>query len=127
MKSYNLIVLFMAIAALNVFLSGCTSTVTYFDENGKITKVEESTNFARVMDGTNAKSQMILVDGTCIRFEASATAGENCTPGVATLFANGKLAFVNEKDNAHFSGADKIIKEFFSGKVEVSASGVKTE
>lgn len=116
----------IAIAACAV-LTGCTSTITHYDENGKITKIEETTNFARVMDGTNSKSQMILVDGTYIAFEASATAGDNCTPGVATKYVNGKIAFVNEKDSGKFTGANKIVEKFFANKTTVGADGVKTE
>ena len=118
---------FVAVAVTAFICSGCTSTITHYDENGKIVRTEETTNFARVMDGTNAKSQMVLVDGTYIGFEASATAGENCTPGINTKYANGKIAFINEKDEAKFNGSDKIVKEFFAGKVAVSASGVETK
>ena len=108
-----------------VLLAGCTSTVTHYDENGKITKVEEVTNFSRAMDGTNEKSQIVLIDGTFIGFEASATAGENCTPGIVTKYANGKTALINAKDDAQFTGADGVIEKFFAGNLEVGASGVK--
>lgn len=117
----------LLVATFCLLVVGCTSTITHYDENGKITRVEEVTNFARVMDGTNEKSQMILVDGTYIGFEASATAGENCTPGINTKYANGKVAFINEKNEAQFEGADKVINEFFAGKVAVSPSGVETK
>lgn len=123
MKKFYL--LFVVVCCL--LAVGCTSTITHYDESGKITKVEEITNFARVMDGTNEKSQMILVDGTYIGFEASATAGENCTPGINTKYANGKIAFINEKNEAKFEGSDKVIKEFFAGKVALSPSGVETK
>lgn len=123
MKKFYL--LFVVVCCL--LAVGCTSTITHYDESGKITKVEEITNFARVMDDTNEKSQMILVDGTYIGFEASATAGENCTPGINTKYANGKIAFINEKNEAKFTGSDKVIKEFFAGKVAMSPSGVETK
>lgn len=121
MKKY---ILFALIA---VVLSGCTSTATYYDENGNITRIDKVTNFARVMDGTNNKNQMILVDGTFIGFEASATAGDNCTPGVNTKYVNGRIAFVNEKDSGSFTGANGVIKEFFDNKVSLGADGVKKE
>lgn len=112
--------------ALLIACSGCTSTVTHYDKDGKVLKVEEATNFSRAMDGTNSKSQIIMVDGTYISFEASATAGENCTPGITTKFANGKTAFVNAKDKVEFTNADNVIKEFYSGTAKVGASGVET-
>ena len=105
-------------------LTGCTSTVTHYDDKGNITKVEEVTNFSRAMDGTNSKSQMVLIDGTYVGFEASATAGENCTPGVTTKYANGKIAIVNSKDDGKFTGADKVVKNFFTG-VKVGVDGVQ--
>lgn len=116
-------ILIAAFAA--VLLAGCTSTVTHYDDKGNVTKVEEVTNFSRAMDGTNEKSQIVLIDGTYIGFEASATAGENCTPGVTTKFANGKTALINAKDNAQFTGTADVVEKFFAGKLEVGASGVK--
>ena len=107
-------------------LVGCTSTVTHYDENGKVVKVEEVTNFSRAMDGTNEKSQIVLIDGTYIGFEASATAGENCTPGIVTKYANGKTAIVNARDNSQFTGADGVVEKFFAGKVSVGKDGVST-
>ncbi|MBQ4335741.1 MAG: hypothetical protein IJC34_00930 [Lentisphaeria bacterium] len=107
-----------------VLLAGCTSTVTHYDEKGNITRVEEVTNFSRAMDGTNEKSQMVLIDGTFITFEASATAGENCTPGVITKFANGKTAIINVRDNGEFTGAADVAERFFAGKVEAGPDGV---
>ena len=118
---------FFTATAVAMLLVGCTSTVTHYDENGKITRVEENTNFSRVMDGTNNKSQMVLIDGTYIRFEASATAGENSTPGFSTKYANGKVAIVNEKDTAEFTGASGIVEKFFAGGVTVGADGVQTK
>ena len=115
----------LLMAAL-VGLVGCT-TVTHYNEKGEVTKVEKTTNFSRAMDGTNSKSQIVLVDGTYVDFEASATAGEGCTPGVKSRFANGKLGFVNAKDDAKFTGADGIVEKFFASKIEVGAEGVKTK
>ena len=111
-----------AVAA--VLLAGCTSTVTHYDENGNIPQVEEVTNFSRAMDGTNEKSQMVLIDGTFITFEASATAGENCTPGIVTKFANGKTAIINARDDGKFTGADSVVKNFFTGKIKAGPDGV---
>ena len=34
-------------------LAGCTSTITHYDGNGNITKVEKVTNASRFYDGTN--------------------------------------------------------------------------
>ena len=110
-----------------VLLAGCTSTVTHYDKNGNITRVEEVTNFSRAMDGTNEKSQIVLIDGTYIGFEASATAGENCTPGIVTKYANGKTAIVNARDNAQFTGANDVVEEFFAGKVNVGPDGISTK
>ena len=120
------IVTLVIMGALLIACAGCTSTVTHYDANGKVIKVEEATNFSRAMDGTNAKSQIVTIDGTFISFEASATAGDNCTPGITTKFANGKTAFINAKDGAKFTNADKVIKEFYSGSAKVNASGVET-
>ena len=116
--------IFIAVLFLSV-LCGCTSTVTHYDENGKIIKIEEATNFSRAMDGTNSKSQIIMVDGSYFDFEASATAGENCTPGVKAQYINGKGAFVNSRDEAKHKGASDIIEKFFSGEVKMSASGIE--
>lgn len=112
--------------AMLVVCAGCTSTVTHYDADGRVIKVEEATNFSRAMDGTNSKSQIVTIDGTFISFEASATAGENCTPGIVTKFANGKTAFVNAKDKADFTGASDVIEKFYSGSTKVGTSGVET-
>ena len=56
--------IFIALGAL-LTLTGC-STVTHYDAQGNVIKVERVTNFSRVMDGTNAKSQMMLVNGTFV-------------------------------------------------------------
>lgn len=119
------IILLAGYIAIVVLCSGCASTITYYDENGKITKIEETSNFARVMDGTNNKSQLVLVDGTFIGFEASAAAGENCTPGISTKYVNGKIAFINQKDNATFNGPDEVVKEFFASGVKISTAGIE--
>ncbi|MBQ7396066.1 MAG: hypothetical protein IJW08_05975 [Lentisphaeria bacterium] len=121
------IIAIIVMGAVIIVCSGCTSTVTHYDGSGKVTKIEEVTNFSRVMDGTNEKSQLILIDGTYIGFEASATAGENCTPGVVTKIAHGKTALVNARDNANFKGGADIVEKFFAGKLDVSAAGVKKQ
>lgn len=125
MKELIIATIFMA--ALACICTGCTTTVTHYDENGKIIKVEEVTNFSRAMDGTNQKSQIVLVDGTYIDFEASATAGEGCTPGVKSRFANGKIGFINAKDNADYTGAKDVVEKFFADDIEVGASGIKSK
>lgn len=108
-------------------LTGCTSTVSHYDKDGKLVKVEEVTNFSRVMDGTNQKSQMLLIDGTYLGFEVSATAGENCTPGLVTKYARGKSAVVSIKDKAKLNNVSDIVEKFFAGKVNATASGVTVE
>ena len=115
----------LIMAALTV--AGCKSTVTHYDEHGKITKIEETTNFSRAMDGTNQKSQMVLIDGTLLTFEASASAGENCTPGVSTKFARGKTAIVNAKDGGKFTNADKVVEKFFQSKISAGKEGITAE
>lgn len=118
-------ILIAAFAA--VLLAGCTSTVTHYDDKGNVTKVEEVTNFSRAMDGTNEKSQMVLIDGTFVLFEASATAGENCTPGVTTKFANGKTAIINARDNGKFTDAQGVVEKFFAGSVEAGIHGISKQ
>ncbi len=117
----------IAFAAAAILLAGCTSTVTHYDDKGNVTKVEEVTNFSRAMDGTNEKSQIVLIDGTYIGFEASATAGENCTPGIVTKYANGKTALINARDDDNFTGAADVVEKFFAGKVEAGPDGVRKE
>ena len=127
MKDIIQLIVFAALVGIAIIIcSGCTSTVTHYDADGRIIKVEEATNFSRAMDGTNSKSQIVTIDGTFISFEASATAGENCTPGIVTKFANGKTAFVNAKDKANFTGASGVIEKFYSGKTKVGTSGIET-
>ena len=124
MRELIIATLFMAVLAC--ICTGCT-TVTHYDEKGNITKVEKVTNFGRAMDGTNSKSQIILVKGVYADFEASATAGEGCTPGVKTKFANGKIGFINAKDSVNFTGADGVVEKFFADTIEVGASGIKSK
>lgn len=107
-------------------LSGCTSVISHYDENGRIIKVEEATNFSRVMNGLNEKSQIVMVDGTFVDFEVSATAGENCSPGVKTVFANGKTAFVNARDSGNYKGASTVVEKFFAKELKVSSSGIES-
>ena len=114
-------------AAAAILLAGCTSTVTHYDDKGNVTKVEEVTNFSRAMDGTNEKSQIVLIDGTYIGFEASATAGENCTPGIVTKYANGKTALINARDNGKFTGTADVVEKFFAGENTVGQDGVKSK
>lgn len=122
----DLIIATIFMAALACICTGCTTTVTHYGKNGKVVKVEEVTNFSRAMDGTNQKSQIVLVDGTYIDFEASATAGEGCTPGVKSKFANGKIGFVNAKDKVDFTGAKDVVEKFFT-EVAVGADGIKSK
>ena len=114
-------------AAAAILLAGCTSTITHYEDKGNVKKGEEVTNFSRAMDGTKEKSQIVLIDGTYIGFEASATAGENCTPGIVTKYANGKTAIVNARDNAQFTGSADGVEKFFAGKITVGKDGVKKE
>ena len=58
MKSFLLI----SAAGTMLLLPGCTSVISTYDHNGKLVKVEKATNFSRAMDGTNSKSQMLLID-----------------------------------------------------------------
>ena len=106
-------------------LCGCTSIITHYDENGKVIKVEEATNFSRAMDGTNSKSQIVMVDGSYFNFEASATAGENCTPGVKAQYINGKGAFVNSRDSVSHKGTSAVIEKFFAGEIKLSPDGIE--
>ena len=117
-----------AVASMVLFaVSGCTSTITSYDENGNIIRTEKATNFSRAMDGTNSKSQMVLIDGSFIAFEASASAGENCTPGVSVKYANGRTALLNCRDQAGFSGSAETVGSFFSGGVSISRDGIKAD
>ena len=71
------------------------------------------------MDGTNAKSQMMLVNGTFVGFEASATAGDNCTPGISVKYADGKVAVVNALTGSNFSGVGTVVEKFLAGETSV--------
>ena len=76
------------------------------------------------MDGTNNKSQMILIEGNCISFEASASAGENCTPGVSVKYADGKTAIINAKDTSALNSSSKAVEKFFNSEVNIGIDGV---
>ena len=115
------------LTATVILLAGCTSTITHYDADGKISKVEEVTNFSRAMDGLNEKSQIVMVDGTFVDFEVSAMAGENCTPGMKTVFANGKTAFVNARDSGNYKGASRVVEKFFAKDLKVSGSGIESK
>lgn len=116
------LIVFAIAAAFLTFCVGCTSTVTYYDKQGNITKVEKATNFSRAMDGTNSKSQMLLIDGTYVGFEASASAGENCTPGVSVKYANGRTAVINTKKSLEGNG--DTIEKFFNSELNIAIDGV---
>ena len=109
-----------------LMLTGC-STITHFDENGKITRIEKVTNFSRAMDGTNSKSQIMLVSGIYASFEASASAGENCTPGISLRYADGKVAIANVKEGADFTGSADVVEKFFADKTTIGKDGIKKE
>lgn len=113
-------------AALLLLCCGC-STVKHFDENGKITRIEKVTNFSRAMDGTNSKSQIMLVSGIYASFEASASAGENCTPGISLRYADGKIAIANVKEDADFTGSADVVEKFFADKTTIGKDGIKKE
>lgn len=107
-------------------LAGCTSTITHYDGNGNITKIEKVTNASRFYDGTNEKSQMVLVDAVYLKSDISATAGEAYTPGWTLTFVNGKSALLNIKDNANFKKAENVVEKFFKN-INVSKDGVETK
>ena len=113
-------------AAVLICLAGCTSTITHYDGNGNITKVERVTNASRFYDGTNEKSQMVLVDAVYLKSDISATAGEAYTPGWTLTFVNGKSALLNIKDNANFKKAENVVEKFFKN-INVSKDGVETK
>lgn len=116
----------ITITAMGVLMiaSGCMSTVTHYDGNGNITKVEKVTNSSRFYDGTNSKSQIVLVDAIYLKSEVSATAGDAYMPGWDLTFVNGKSAVLNVKDNAKFDKASEIVDSFFKD-MEVSKDGIK--
>ena len=112
--------------AVIVCLTGCTSTITHYDGNGNITKVEKVTNASRFYDGTNDKSQMILVDAIYLKSDISATAGEAYTPGWTLTFVIGKSALLNMKDEAKFEKAESVVEKFFK-EIKVGKEGVETK
>lgn len=117
-------VLFLCALAV-VFFAGCKSTVTHYDKDGKVTKVEEVTNTSRMFDGTNGKSQMVLIDGTYLKSDISMTAGESYTPGCTITFANGKSAVINVRDAAKFTNAPDVVSKFFQ-PLSMTKDGLKT-
>ena len=116
---------YLAIALLiSIFvLTGCNTT-TFYDEKGNVIRVERFSDFSRAMDGTNQKSQLVLLNGRYLKFELSATAGENSSPGLNTKFISGKAAIVNLKDNADFTGLQSVIEEFLTENISVNAGGI---
>ena len=120
------LIIFCLFAASAVCIAGCSSTITTFDSAGNVVKVEKCTDFSRVMDGTNTKSQMVLIDGTMLSFEASASAGENCTPGVKVRYTNGRTALINSRDQGSFKGTSQVVDKFYSAEVAVTRDGITT-
>ena len=116
--------LFCLSAAAAACIAGCSSVITTYDSEGNVVKVEKCTDFSRVMDGTNTKSQMVLIDGTMLSFEASASAGENCTPGVKVRYANGRTALINSRDQGSFKGTSQVVDKFYSAEVAVTREGI---
>lgn len=112
------------LVALCITFSGCVNTTTYYDKDGNVTRVEKNTDFSRAMTGTNSKSQMILLDGRYFKFEVSATAGDNCTPGASTKYMSGKAAIINAKKDVGFAGTDSTVEKFFAENITVGAQGV---
>jgi hypothetical protein len=110
---------------VTMILSGCYSTVTHYDKDGKITKVEKVTNTSRMFDGTNQKSQMLMIDGTYLKSDISMTAGETYTPGWKITYANGKAAVINTKDKAQVDKLDDVVRTFFTG-VKLGKDGLST-
>ena len=120
----NKTIFFIGAVIAAAVLSGCVSTVTHYDKDGKITKVEKITNTSRFYDGTNEKSQMILVDAFYIKSDISVTAGESYTPGWTLTFVNGKSAILNMKNDANFTNANGVIDSFFKD-IEIGKDGLK--
>lgn len=107
-------------------LCGCASTVRSYDENGKLLREEKVSGFSRMMDGTNAKSQLVLIDGTYVGWEMSATAGSGFTPGIVGRFAGGRTALVNCRSDGKLDTVAPVVEKFFARNVEISADGVKS-
>ena len=103
--------IFIALGAL-LTLTGC-STVTHYDAQGNVTKVERVTNFSS-----------IICDLAFVGFEASATAGDNCTPGISVKYADGKVAVVNALTGSNFSGVGTVVEKFLAGETSVGVDGV---
>ena len=120
----NKTIIFIGAVIAAAVLSGCVSTVTHYDKDGKITKVEKITNTSRFFDGTNDKSQIILVDAFYIKSDISVTAGESYTPGWTLTFVNGKSAILNIKNNANFTNANGVVDSFFKD-IEIGKNGLK--
>jgi outer membrane murein-binding lipoprotein Lpp len=114
-----------AVVLVTMILSGCYSTVTHYDKDGKITKVEKVTNTSRMFDGTNRKSQMLMIDGTYLKSDISMTAGDTYTPGWTITYANGKAAVINTKDKAQVDKLDDVVGTFFTG-IQMTKEGLKT-
>lgn len=110
---------------LAFILSGCYSTITHYDKDGKIIKVEKVTNTSRMFDGTNQKSQMLMIDGTYLKSDISMTAGETYTPGWKITYANGKAAVINTKDKAQVDKIEDVVKMFFAG-MKINKDGLST-
>ena len=120
----NKTIFFIGAVIVAAVLSGCVSTVTHYDKDGKITKVEKITNTSRFFDGTNDKSQIILVDAFYVKSDISVTAGESYTPGWTLTFVNGKSAILNIKNNANFTNANGVVDSFFKD-FEIGKNGLK--
>ena len=125
-KECNVLVAVVFALSLLMLLVGCTSTITHYDKDGNITKIEKVTNASRFYDGTNEKSQMVLVDAVYLKSNISATAGEAYTPGWTLTFVNGKSALLNMKDNAQFDKAESVVEKFFK-EIKVGKDGVETK
>jgi hypothetical protein len=125
-KECNVLVAVVFALSLLMLLVGCTSTITHYDGNGNITKIEKVTNASRFYDGTNEKSQMVLVDAVYLKSDISATAGEAYTPGWTLTFVNGKSALLNMKDEANFEKAESVVEKFFK-EIKVGKDGVETK
>ena len=58
---------------------------------------------------------MVLIEGTYISSDLSATNAETYTPGWKLKFANGKTAIIKAKDHKEkFTGASNVVEKFFS-------------
>lgn len=107
-----------------LILSGCMNTTTFYDKDGNVIRVERNTDFTSAMQGTNQKTQFVLLSGRYIGLELSASVGESKMPGLETKYVSGKAAFVNARENSDFKGADKILKSFFAEKISAGKDGI---